>query len=73
MEYGRFLLFNVTGALLWVVLLTYAGYLFGNLPVIKDNLTLVILGIILLSISPGIVEVVRQRAAARAAQGRRPD
>jgi membrane-associated protein len=66
MEYGRFLLFNVTGALLWVVLLTYAGYLFGNLPVIKDNLTLVILGIVLLSISPGIIEVARQRAAARA-------
>jgi membrane-associated protein len=66
MEYGRFLLFNLTGALLWVVLLTYAGYVFGNVPVIKDNLTLVILGIILLSISPGIIEVARQRAAARA-------
>jgi membrane-associated protein len=62
MQYGRFLLFNVSGALLWVVLLTYAGYLFGNVPVVKDNLTLVILGIILLSISPGIVEVARQRA-----------
>jgi membrane-associated protein len=66
MEYGRFLLFNLTGALLWVVLLTYAGYVFGNVPVIKDNLTLVILGIVLLSISPGIIEVARQRAAARA-------
>jgi membrane-associated protein len=73
MQYRRFLLFNVTGALLWVVLLTYAGYLFGNMPVIKDNLTLVIVVIILLSISPGLVEVARQRAAARAAQGRRPD
>ena len=73
MEYGRFLLFNVAGALLWVVLLTYAGYLFGNMPVIKDNLTLVIVGIILLSISPGIIEVARQRAAARAAPGQRPD
>jgi membrane-associated protein len=73
MRYGRFLMFNVTGALLWVVLLTYAGYLFGNVPVIKDNLTLVIVIIILLSISPGIVEVLRQRAAARAAQGQRLD
>jgi membrane-associated protein len=73
MRYARFLLFNVTGALLWVVLLTYAGYLFGNVPVIKDNLTLVIVIIILLSISPGIVEVLRQRAAARAAQGQRLD
>ena len=73
MQYGRFLLFNVSGALLWVVLLTYAGYLFGNVPVIKDNLTLVIVVIILLSISPGIIEVLRHRAAARAAQGQRPD
>jgi membrane-associated protein len=73
MQYGRFLLFNVTGALLWVVLLTYAGYLFGNVPLIKDNLTLVIVVIVLLSISPGIIEVLRHRAAARAAQGQRPD
>jgi membrane-associated protein len=62
MRYGRFLLFNVGGAVLWVVLLTYAGYLFGNVPLIKDNLTLVIVLIILLSISPGIIEVARQRA-----------
>lgn len=61
MPYGRFLAFNVTGAILWVVLLTYAGYFFGNLPVVKNNLTLVILGIIVLSILPGIVEFVRAR------------
>ena len=62
MRYGRFLLFNVGGAVLWVVLLTYAGYLFGNVPLIKNNLTLVIVLIVLLSISPGIIEVARQRA-----------
>ncbi|MCC7546458.1 MAG: DedA family protein [Burkholderiales bacterium] len=61
MEYGRFLFFNVIGAVVWVVLLTYAGYFFGNLPVIKDNLSLVILMIIFLSILPGIVEVLRHR------------
>jgi len=65
MEYGRFLFYNVTGAVLWVVSLTYAGYYFGNLPWVKANLTLVILGIVLLSISPGIFEYLRQRAAAR--------
>ena len=48
MSYRRFLVFNVTGAILWVVLLTYAGYFFGNLPLVKNNLTLVILGIIVL-------------------------
>lgn len=61
MPYGRFLAFNVTGAILWVLLLTYAGYFFGNLPVVKNNLTLVILGIIVLSILPGIVEFLRGR------------
>ncbi len=65
MDYGRFLFYNVTGAVLWVVSLTYAGYYFGNLPWVKANLTLVILGIVLLSISPGIFEYLRQRAAAR--------
>jgi membrane-associated protein len=65
MEYGRFLFYNMTGAVLWVVSLTYAGYYFGNLPWVKANLTLVILGIVLLSISPGIFEYLRQRAAAR--------
>ena len=64
MPYGRFAVFNVTGAILWVVLLTYAGYFFGNLPFVKNNLTLVILGIIVLSILPGIVEFFRARRRA---------
>lgn len=61
MPYGRFAMFNVTGAILWVVLLTYAGYFFGNLPLVRNNLTLVILGIIVLSILPGIIEFLRAR------------
>ena len=61
MDYRRFLLFNVAGAALWVASLTYAGYFFGNLPAVKNNLSLVILGIIALSISPGIVEVLRHK------------
>jgi membrane-associated protein len=71
MRYRRFLAFNVAGALLWVALLTYAGYFFGNLPAVKKNLSLVIVGIILLSISPGIVELVRhklKRLSGRAAR-----
>jgi len=47
-------------------LLTYAGYLFGNLPLVKDNLTLVIVGIIVLSIMPGIIEFWRARRAVSA-------
>jgi len=61
MDYARFLFFNVSGAAIWVVLLTYAGYFFGDLPLVKNNLSLVIIGIILISISPGIVELLRHR------------
>jgi membrane-associated protein len=64
LTYPRFLGFSVLGAALWVGLLVPAGYFFGNLPWVKSNLTAVILGIVLLSISPGIVEYLRQKKAA---------
>jgi membrane-associated protein len=63
MTYPKFAFYNVSGAILWVVSLAYAGYFFGNLPLIKDNLSLVIIGIIVLSIMPGVIEVLRQRRA----------
>jgi membrane-associated protein len=70
MDYGRFLLFNVTGGIFWVVSLTTAGYFFGNLPIVKDNLSLVVLGIVIASIMPAVIEYLRhRRAAARAATG----
>jgi membrane-associated protein len=66
MSYPRFLLYNVVGGIGWVVSLTGAGYLFGNAPLVKDNLSLVILGIIVISLLPGMVEYRRQsRQAAR--------
>jgi len=68
MPYARFATYNVSGALLWVVSLTYAGYVFGNIPWIKDNLTLVILAIIFLSILPAIIEVIRARRSGQALQ-----
>jgi membrane-associated protein len=61
MPYPRFALFNVTGAILWVVSLAYAGYFFGNVPWVKKNLTLVIVGIVILSILPAVVEYLRHR------------
>ena len=63
MHYRRFLMFNVTGAVLWVALLAYAGFFFGNLTWVRNNLTAVILGIVVLSILPGIVEYWRARRA----------
>lgn len=68
MSYRHFAFYNVTGALLWVLLFTYAGYLFGDLPIIQENLKLLIVGIIVVSIVPGIIEVVRHKRAARAAK-----
>ena len=64
MPYVRFLSFSVVGALVWVLSLCTAGYFFGNLPVVKNNLTLVIIAIVLLSISPGIVAWLRSRRPA---------
>lgn len=67
MRYRHFALYNVVGALLWVLLFTYAGYLFGDLPIVQENLKLLIVAIIFISILPGIIEIWRhKRAAARA-------
>jgi membrane-associated protein len=63
MTYAKFALYNISGAVLWVVSLGYAGYFFGNIPLIKNNLTLVIIGIIILSIMPGVIEILRHRKA----------
>lgn len=65
MSYRHFALYNVSGGLLWVLLFTYTGYFFGNLPAVQENLKLLIVAIILLSIFPGLIEVWRQRRAAR--------
>jgi membrane-associated protein len=61
MTYSRFMMFNVTGALLWILLLVPAGYFFGNLPLVRKNFSLVVLVIIFLSILPAIIEFVRER------------
>jgi membrane-associated protein len=61
MPYLRFLAFSIGGALLWVGLLVTAGYLFGNIPLVRDNFEIVVLTVVVLSIVPVVVEVVRQR------------
>ena len=65
MNYLRFVAFSVAGALVWVVSLCSAGYFFGNIPAVKSNLTLVIIGIVLLSISPGLIAWARGRSIQR--------
>ncbi|HEI6850640.1 TPA: DedA family protein [Yersinia enterocolitica] len=64
MSYRHFAAYNVIGALVWVLLFTYAGYWFGNMPFVQDNLKLLIVAIIVVSILPGVFEVWRHRRAA---------
>lgn len=61
MEYARFFHYNVVGAFVWVGLFTVAGYLFGNIPIVKENFSLVILGIIVVSILPTLIDWWRSR------------
>jgi membrane-associated protein len=61
MTYSRFILYNVTGALLWVGLFVPLGYFFGNMPTVKENFSLVILAIIAISVMPIAVEAIRAR------------
>jgi membrane-associated protein len=65
MPYARFLAFSVAGALIWVVSLSLAGYWFGNIPAVKDNLALVIVVIVAISVTPIAVEALRMRLRRR--------
>ena len=61
MDYRRFLLFSVAGAVLWVGVLVSGGYLFGKLPMVQDNFALVIVAIIVFSLVPVAIEYMRAR------------
>ena len=61
MSYGRFMSYNVIGGAVWVLICTLAGYLFGNLPFVQKNFSLVVLMIIFLSLLPAVWEVWRAR------------
>jgi len=56
MHYGKFISFNIIGGIGWVLLVTLAGFFFGNIPVVKDNFSTVIIAIILISIAPMIIQ-----------------
>jgi membrane-associated protein len=61
MTYRRFLAYNVIGGVLWIGLLVYAGYLFGNIPWVKQNLSLIVIGIVVVSLIPAVSTFVRER------------
>ena len=62
MSYGRFLTYNVVGAFLWTPIFISLGYFFGNMPIVQENFELVIVGIILMSVVPMVIEYVRGKA-----------
>lgn len=65
MTYGRFAVYNITGAIVWVVSFTLLGYFFGGQPFVKKNFTLVIGVIILISVMPAVIELLRHRFSKR--------
>ena len=61
MDYGKFIRYNVIGAVLWVVLFSYIGYFFANTEFVKKNLGLVLIAIIVISVLPAVIEVIRAK------------
>lgn len=74
MPYRRFLAFNVVGAVLWIASLVYAGYIFGNIPWVKENLSFIVIGIVVVSLLPALITFLQERSARKreAASAERP-
>ncbi len=68
MKYRQFIVYNITGAILWVGILTYAGYFFGEMPIVKNNFGLVILAIIIISVLPAVFEIVQAKRRKKVSQ-----
>jgi membrane-associated protein len=67
MPYGRFLAFRAGGSLVWITMFLFGGYYFGNIPAVKDNFLVVILAILVISVLPAVIEMVKHRRAQRPA------
>lgn len=65
MNYGTFLIYNVVGGVAWVTSLTFAGYFFGGLPIIKNNFELAVIGIIIISLLPMLFEYIKHKRSSR--------
>ena len=65
MAYRRFLAYNVIGAVAWVASLVYAGFLFGNIPWVKNNLTFIVIGIVIVSLIPAAATFLQERRRQR--------
>jgi len=65
MSYGRFISYNFIGGIAWVSLFTWGGYFFGTLPFVQKNFSFVVLAIILISVMPAVIEVIKERNRSR--------
>jgi len=70
MHYARFLPFDILGGFLWVGICVGAGYQFGQVPMVQKHFEMVVVAIILISMIPGFIEVMKHRAESRAAAGK---
>jgi len=61
LDYSKFLIYNIVGGFIWVVVFLFGGYCFGNIPFVQENLSLILLLIIILSFMPGVIEYLRHR------------
>lgn len=68
MKYAHFILYSAFGSIFWIGFFIYGGYYFGNIPVVKNNLTLFMLGVVLISIMPGIVQFARGKMGSKRAK-----
>jgi membrane-associated protein len=68
MTYGKFIVYNVVGGIAWTALFTFGGYYFGNLPIVQNNFSLVIIAIIVLSLLPAVYEFIQNRREAAQVQ-----
>ena len=68
MRYGYFISYNIFGGIIWVALFTFAGYFFGNIPFVRDNFSVVVLAIVLISVVPMAIEAVKAQRENKAAK-----
>lgn len=61
MHYPKFLLYNVLGGIIWVGLFAIGGFLFGNISIVKNNLTFVVIGIVVISLLPAVIKLVKKK------------
>lgn len=62
MSYGHFISYNVAGGLAWTALFSFGGYFFGNLPFVRNNFSLIIVAIVIISVLPAVYEIIRSRS-----------